>query len=293
MNDYVIFIDSSADIAPSFAKEHDIHIVSMSYSVDGEEYNCNCTETDIILKQFYDKQRNVVECHTCQVSPQQFIDAFAPIMESGRDILYISLSGGLTNTHDSITLAKMQLFDEYPERSVYDIDSLSATVGIGLLAEMAAFNRDSGMSVEENASYIEEMRHRICHIFMVEDLMYLKRGGRIPASTALIGTALNIKPILVIDEEGKLQVVDKKRGNKTAVKSMMERYMRSRDEKEHRIRIVHADAPGLAGKLTDEVAKRDVEADITTEILSPIIGSHTGPGMAAVVYIGRRLELQN
>ena len=137
MENYAIFVDSSADIAPSFLKQQDIHILAMSYVIGGEQCEYSKAENEANLRQFYARQRNGEVCQTSQASPQQFIDAFDPVLKSGRDILYISLSGGLTNTHDSIYLVKTELLEQYPDTHIYEIDSLSATGGIGLLAEAA------------------------------------------------------------------------------------------------------------------------------------------------------------
>ena len=291
MSNYSIFVDSSADLDQQFVKGNDIHIVAMSYTLGNEDRDCTKMEEEDVLKRFYDGQRNGDITHTSQVSPQQYLDAFDPVLAAGKDILYISLSGGLTNSHDSIHLAKLELHERYPKADVYAIDSLCATSGIGLLAELAVKNRNNGMTVAENALNIEKMKHHVCHLFMVEDLLYLKRGGRIPAATAVIGTALSVKPILVIDEQGKLRVVDKKRGRKHAAEEMLERYKCSRDPESHRITIVHADAPGLASILAEGVKEIDRQADIAVWLLSPIIGAHTGPGMAALIYFGNRTEI--
>ena len=288
MKDYVIFLDSSADIEPSFIKEHDIGIVAMSYTFGDQNRVCDGMEDEAFLKRFYDGQRAGGLTQTSQVTPQQYIDAFEPALEKGKDILCISLSGGLTNSHDSIHLAKIELSETFPDRAVYSVDSLGATAGIGLLAELAVKNREAGLSAEENARDLDNMRHRVCHLFMVEDLMYLKRGGRIPAAAAVIGTALGVKPILVIDEKGTLTVTDKKRGEKSALEELERRFLASRDPENHRVAIVHADAPQRAEKLALKVKDADPKANVTILPLGPMIGAHTGPGMAAVVYFGSR-----
>ena len=291
MNQYAVFVDSSADLDRSFAAAHDIKVVPMSYTLGEENRESASLEDDAFLVDFYNNQRKGDLTHTSQVTPQGYMDAFAPVLREGLDILYISLSGGLTNSRDSIHIARQELEDNYPNVHVYAVDSLSATGGIGLLAEQAVLNREKGMTVEENAKVIEELTHRVCHLFMVEDLMYLKRGGRIPAVSAVIGTALNVKPILVIDEKGKLTVVSKQRGKKHAISELLERFRKSRDESCHRVSIVHADAPEVAAQLAEGVAKIDAQAEITVGMLCPVIGAHTGPGMAAVLFFGDRAKM--
>ena len=144
------------------------------------------------------------------------------------------------------------------------------------------------MTVEENAEVLRALRHDVCHVFMVEDLRYLKRGGRLDAASAIVGSVLSIKPILVIAPDGKLQVIDKKRGQKAALKDMLGRFSGSRDPQRHRVSIVHADAPELAAQAADEIRALDPKAEISIGMLSPIIGAHTGPGMLAVIFFGSR-----
>ena len=206
-------------------------------------------------------------------------------------MLFLSLSGSLTNVRDSINLAQLELTQRFPGARAYPVDTLCATAGIGLLAERAIMNRSAGMSVSANARNLNEKRHQVCHLFFVEDLMHLKRGGRIPASAAVVGTALHVKPILAIDESGALRVIDKKRGKKHAAEDLLARYDRSRSQEDHRVAIVHGDAPDLAAQLAEGVLALDPAAQITTGLLCPIIGAHTGPGMAALVYFGYRFAI--
>ena len=207
VQNYAIFVDSSADLTPDLLSDGKLQMVAMSYTNGAE--NCELAEiaSDSLMKSFYDGQRKGNLTRTSQVSPQQFIDAFTPVLQSGRDILYISLSGGLTNTKDSFHLANQILSSEYPDSRIIEVDSLSATGGIGLLAEEAIANREAGMSFEENVEKIRELRHEVCHVFMVEDLMYLKRGGRIPAASAIVGSVLSIKPILVMTAASLIPIV--------------------------------------------------------------------------------------
>jgi DegV family protein with EDD domain len=291
MKDYVIFTDASADMPEGYAEEYDIHIVPMNLLLDDDSYTWSKTEGEDQIRRFYDAQRNGSLTHTSQVSPQQYVDSFSPVLATGRDVLCISLSGGLTNSQGSIHIAQDELAEIYPDVSIYAVDSLSASGGIGLLIQDAVENRKNGMSVQENKADLEDKSHRVCHLFMVEDLLFLKRGGRISAATAIIGTALSVKPILVIDDEGKLTVIDKKRGRKQAITELMGRCRTSRDLSRHDFSIIHADAPELASLLVEEVKMLDPEAQISVNMLTPIIGAHTGPGLAAVIYYGDRCKM--
>ena len=275
--DYAIFVDSSADLSPSLLQDGKLQMVAMSYTNGAENCELAGVASDSAMKAFYDGQRR-----------GNLTRAFTPTLQSDKDIIYISLSGGLTNTKDSFHLANQILTGDYPDSRIIEINSLSATGGIGLLAEEAIANREAGMTVEENAEVLRELRHNVCHVFMVEDLMYLKRGGRLDAASAIVGSVLSIKPILVIAPDGKLQVIDKKRGQKAALKDMLGRFTGSRDPQKHRVSIVHADAPELAAQAADEIRALDPKAEISVGMLSPIIGAHTGPGMLAVIFFGSR-----
>ena len=288
MQDYVIFTDASADIDPVFLREHDIRFVSMEYSVGEEQRLCERPETDETLKAFYDAQRTGIHTQTSQITPQHYKDTFKPFLKEGVSVLYLSLSGGLTKTYDSVKLAKAETDGKYPG-AIYPVDTLSAAGGIGLLAERAVRNREAGMSAEENQADLREMRHRVCHIFMVSDLMYLKRGGRISGTTAVVGTVLNIHPILVIDQKGKLISVAKKRGEKAGARELIARFTAARDKSlPPRVYSCHSDAPALDGLIVDHVRQQEPELEVIPTYLTPVIGAHTGPDMVSLVFWGDR-----
>ena len=293
MQDYDIFVDAAADIDPAFTSQSPIHFVWMSYTMDEENCICQGLEDENWLKSFYDAQRSGTVTRTSQATPQQYIDAFSASMAKGRDILYLSLSGELTNTRDSLRLAEPELKELFPDCTIRAVDSLSATGGIGLLAEAACENKKKGWSLEANAKDLEAMRSRICHLFMVDDLMYLKRGGRIPAATAVIGTALNIHPILIIDQAGALVIIEKKRGDKLSLRELISIFEEVHDPQENRLYVIHADAPDRAADLCDAIRKTAPASEISTCMLTPIIGAHTGPGMCAITFIGNREKLKN
>ncbi|MCM1188038.1 MAG: DegV family protein [bacterium] len=288
MNNYLIYTDASADIAPDVMKRCDIRFVAMHYTVGEEERLCTSLESPDFLKKFYDAQRNGLETHTSQVTPHTYVETFAPLLKEGISVLYLSLSSGLTKTFDSVCLAASELAEEYSEAKVVPVDTLAATGGIGLLLEAACKNRDEGLSIEENAAWLNSHKLEVAHWFMVDDLMYLKRGGRIPATTAVLGTALNIKPILKIDDEGKLITLEKKRGYKLVIKELVNKYSATRDTGTNRIFIVHGDCPDRADELERAFLEVNPQADITKMMLCPIIGAHTGPGMLAAIFFGNR-----
>lgn len=286
---YVIFSDISADIPADYAKENDIRFISMRYSLGDEDRVCEEIEAEEILKRFYDGQRNGDLTRTSQISPQIYMDVFTPVLKEGRDILYLALSSGLSSTYQSSCLAAGQLREQFPEREIVCVDSLAATGGMGLLLEAAVQNRKEGMALLENGKWLEENRLHVCHWFMVEDLMYLKRGGRVSAATAVVGSALNIRPVLKIEEDGTLKNFAKARGTKRALNSLVDYYEAASDKKPgERIYILHADSRENAEYLEEKVKQINPQCSVTKMMLSPIIGAHTGPGMCAVVHLGRR-----
>jgi len=286
---FEIFVDTSIDIDKTVAESGNVHFVPMNYTFGNEERVCVGIEDEAFLVDFYNGQRKGDLTRTSQVTPQTYIDVFKPTLLEGKDVLYISLSSGLTKTFDSVNMAKNELEEEISNAFVYPVDSLSATGGMGLLVELAIQLRDEGVSSKEAADRLTEAAKKICHIFVVDDLMYLKRGGRVSAATAIVGTALNVKPILVIDKEGKLTNVDKKRGDKAAIKEIIERFKKSHTEGENRIYITHGDDIVKATALEEAVLALIPDAKITKMPLCPIIGAHTGPGMAALLFWGERM----
>ncbi len=286
---YIIFSDISADIPPSFMKENDIRFVPMHYCVGEQDRVCSQAEDEDFLKQFYEKQRNGELTRTSQISPQTYIDVFRPILQKGQSILYLSLSSGISGTYNSSCMVSEELKEEGCPGELVCVDSLAATVGMGILLEAAVKNRENGMSLKENAKWLEENRLRVCHWFMVEDLMYLKRGGRVSAATALVGTALNIKPILKIENDGTLRNFTKARGSKSALNKLLELYKTSTEGGTgERIYVVHADNEENANYLEQELKKINPSCNISKVFLNPIIGSHTGPGLSAIVHFGKR-----
>lgn len=285
---YRIMADASANIDPELVAREDIQIVPMHYSVGSDDAIYACAESDERIRAYYDGQRAGKETHTTQISPQNYIDAFRHYAARGEKILYLSLSGGLSNTWQSSLMGAAEISDELPESEIVCVDSLAATGGIGLLVEAACKNRAQGMRLGENAAWLEANKKRVCHWFMVDDLMFLKRGGRISTATAAVGTALNIKPILRIEADGTLSNFAKKRGDKAAMNQLISLYKDSSTREDgESVFIVHADNPAAADYLEAGVKKFNPKAHVTKAYLTPIIGCHVGPGMCAIVHIGK------
>lgn len=275
---------------PEFVQEQEIYVIPMNYTLDSQDMVCLGMEPEETLKWYYEGERQGMMTSTSQITPQMYLDFFRKFALKGESLLYLSLSGGLSGTYDSSRLAANELMEEFPDVEICCVDSRAATGAMQLLMECAAKNREDGMSVKENAKWLEENRLRVCHWFMVEDLMFLKRGGRISGAAAVVGTALNIRPILRIENDGTLVNFIKKRGNKAALNHLVELYDNASEKPEgERVCIIHADNEEAADYLEAEV-KRLNPACITNRVmLSPIIGCHTGPGMAAITHFGKRI----
>ncbi len=287
---YHLITDASADLIPEFAQEQEIYVIPMNYSLGSEEHTCLGLESTEALKKYYDAERGGEMTRTSQITPQLYEDYFRKFAEKGESLIYLSLSGGLSSTYSSSQIAAQELMEEFPGVEICCVDSRAATGGMLLLMECAAKNREEGMSIKENAAWLEENRLRVCHWFMVEDLMFLKRGGRLSGTAAVVGTALNIKPILRIENDGTLINFMKKRGNKAALNQLVELYDQASEKTEgERVCIVHADNDEAADYLEQEVKRLNPSCVINRVIMSPIIGCHTGPGLAAIVHFGKRI----
>ena len=284
---YLIVMDASADIDSKVFIEEDIRFIPMQYSLNEEMRESKGIESEELLKSFYDSQRSGELTKTTQITPYQYINFFSKLLNEGYSILYLSLSSGLSSTYQSAMLAASELNDEHKDEKVYVVDSLGATGGIGVLLELACKYRKEGKSIEENCALLNNAKLKLHHFFMVQDLMYLRRGGRVSGATAVVGTVLGIRPILKIDENGKLVNFTKRRGNKLALEELAKLFNENYELNDSPIYIVDGDAKELGDFLASEIKKLAPNAVVKRNMLSPIIGAHTGPGLVAVCFIGK------
>lgn len=288
IQNYVIYMDVSGDIDPLYARENNVRFIPMDYSLGNEMRKCEAMEPKDILKKFYDGQRGGELTKTTQISPYMYESYMDTIMADGTSVLYLSLSSGLSSTFSSACIARSALEEKHRDAKFIPIDTLAATGGMGVLCERAVNNKKKGMSLEENAEDIMAATHRIRHWFLVQDLMYLRRGGRIGTATAAIGTMLNVKPILKIDVDGTLVTINKKRGNKQAVLDLIANYENSRDpESTEPVYVIDADDEEIGNSIEIALIEKYPGIKIRRCTLSPIIGAHTGPGMAAICHLGK------
>ena len=284
---YLIVMDASADIDSKVFLEEDIRFIPMQYSLNEEMRESKGIESEELLKSFYDSQRSGELTKTTQITPYQYINFFSKLLNEGYSILYLSLSSGLSSTYQSAMLAASELNDEHKDEKVYVVDSLGATGGIGVLLELACKYRKEGKSIEENCALLNNAKLKLHHFFMVQDLMYLRRGGRVSGATTVVGTVLGIRPILKIDENGKLVNFAKRRGNKLALEELAKLFNENYELNDSPIYVVDGDAKELGDFLASEIKKIAPNAVVKRNMLSPIIGAHTGPGLVAVCFIGK------
>ena len=286
MSDYVIFADSCCDVSPELLAKWGVPYANMTFSFDGEEKEY--IGTDISNHDFYDRMRQGAHARTAAINADTFARAFTPILEEGKDILYVAFSSGLSTTVNSAHMAADDLKESYPDRKIVIVDTLAASAGGGLMVYMAIAKKNQGATIEENAAYMESLVPQHCIWFTVDDLEYLKRGGRVSPLVAFAGGVLGIKPILQMDGEGHLVKVSTARGRKKAIEALAEKYAElSYEEKNTPIFISHAEAENDAKQLADILKQRHgAEVTLITEI-GPVIGSHAGPGTIALFFIGK------
>lgn len=281
-------MDVSGDIVDESIKKWDLKFIPMQYSLGEEMRTSTGPEDAAVLKAFYDGQRGGDLTKTSQITPFQYEEYFEPYLKEGFSILYLALSSGLSSTFSAACLASETLKEKYPELDVMPVDSLAATGGMGILIEQALKNREAGMSLQENYKVLTSLVPKGRNWFLVQDLNYLKRGGRVSSTTAFVGSMLNIKPILKIDENGKLTTIAKKRGNKMAVQALFELFKEHYDEQiTDTIYLCDADCKELSTLLAEELHKTFPNLEIKQTTLCPIIGAHTGPGMLAICHLGK------
>lgn len=284
MNDYVILTDSSCDLPDDIVKKYQLEILQLDFIVEGEGSFHN-DQADI--EKVYSKLRNGANIKTSAANISQASEAIKALFNQKKDILYLGFSSGLSSTYQTVYMAGQELMEEYPERKMISIDTLAASMGQGLLVYKACQAKDAGKSLEENAQYIEDIKLKLCHWFTVDDLFFLKRGGRISGVTATVGTMLSIKPILHVDDEGHLINVSKVRGRKAAITELVNRMEKLAVHPENQdIFISHGDCIEDAEKLASIIKERFGNDRITISYVGPVIGAHSGPGTLALFFLG-------
>lgn len=288
MAEYIISTDTSCDFPLEYVKQHQLPLVTLFYSIDGVTGENGCPSSDV-LKNFYDKMRAGSMTKTQQASIEDTEKVFREILKEGKNILHIAFSSGLSGTANAARLAAENMMEEFPGRKIIVIDSLCASLGQGLLVDYALKLQQQGKTMEETAKWLEDHIQNICHLFTVEDLKYLQRGGRISKTTALVGTMIGIKPVLHVDPEGKLVSISKVRGRKQSIQALVnkmeENIGKYRGEKQP-IFISHGDCIEDANYLAELVKERFGYDEFLINDVGPTIGAHSGPGTLALFFMG-------
>lgn len=287
MNDYIIMTDSTADLPDSYLKEHNIAVISLPYTLDGVTYT---KENSLSEKDFYDKMRNGSLPTTSQANPEELATFFEQIIqEKDMDILYIVFSSGLSGTFNSARIAAADITEKYPNHRVVLVDSLSATLGEGLLVHKAVQMKDAGSDLDTVTTWLEEHKLNLVHNFTVDDLFHLYRGGRVSKTAAFLGTIASIKPILHVDNEGHLIPLLKSRGRKKSISALvdcMEQQIGEWKDKNDVVFISHGDCLEDAEALAALIKERLGIENFMIDYVGPTIGAHSGPGTLALFYLG-------
>ncbi len=282
---YVILTDSSCDLHRETIDEWEIGASSLTFRFDGEDKEY--TNDGMNISEFYSRMKAGGVAKTAAVNTESFAKDFTPYLEKGLDILYIGFSSGLSTTFNSARLAALELSEKFPERKILTVDSLCASAGGALLVRLALDKREAGADIESVAEFVESIKLSICHWFTVDDLVYLKRGGRVSSTAAFFGNMLGIKPVMHVDNEGHLVNVEKVRGRKTAIEALADKYGELHLDGDYPIYISQADSTADAERLAAILkSKYGADVSIITDV-GPVIGAHSGPGTLALFFVGK------
>lgn len=285
MSQYRIYTDSACDISAELLGEWNVKFIPLNFRFVGND--TLYSDNDISSKEFYAEMRAGKVAKTSAVNSETFVQAFEEELKQGNDVLYLGFSSGLSNTFNAGRIATEQLSEKYPDRKIFAVDTLAASAGFGLLVRIACDKRDAGASIEEVASFIEDNKLRLAHWFTVDDLVYLKRGGRISPTAAFVGNMLGIKPVLHVDNEGHLINMSKVRGRKTAIAALAEKIGELEADLNYPIFISHADCmPDI--EYLCKLIKEKYGKDVTLiNNIGAVIGAHSGPGTVALFFLAK------
>ncbi len=287
MGDYAIFTDSSCDLPASIAEELGLHVLPLVVNVNGREYKNYLDERELSFSSFYSQLRGGANASTSAPNVEAFVEEMEPALREGLDILSICFASALSSTYQNACMAASELANKYPERKIYCIDSKCASLGQGLLVYLAANKKKEGLTIDELREYVEKTLPTICHWFTVDDLFFLKRGGRISAATAAVGSVLHIKPVLHVDDAGRLISMFKTRGRKASIKAMYEKAATtSKDIAAQTVFISHGDCLEDAKYLELMIRENLHPVDVIINHVGPVIGAHSGPGTLALFFTG-------
>ena len=285
-----IVTDTSSNLPTAYLQAENITVIPFTFHTESGEQSCMDTAS-FDAKAFYTAMRNGEKVTTSQIPPQRFVDNIRPMLENGEDVLFVSMSSGISGSYASSKIAANQLAEEFPERKILTVDTYSASLAEGIVVMRAVECRKEGLSIDETYQILRALRHRIAQIFTVGDLRYLKRTGRLSNLEAAVGTVLQIKPLLKGDPQGKIVCFAKVRGRQRAIEEMAKRYEELVVSPETQtVCISHADCEADAQILASMLRRSKAPKDILIVDYEPVTGSHVGPGALALFFMGSSRE---
>ncbi len=284
MNEYVIIVNSTVDVPKEWLEERNVPFIPLKYTIGGKTYK---DMMGLSAKEFFQKLRDGEMAVTSQINPDEAKEALEPYLKEGKDVLFLGFSSALSGTYNSMRLAAEELREEYPDRKLILVDTLCACLGEALLLYYAVKQRDAGKTIEEVAQWAEENKLHVCHNVTVDDLYHLQRGGRVSKAAAVLGTMVQIKPMIHMDNNGSLQVIGKERGRKKSLNKIVDRAVeQSKGYDNEIIMITHGDCIEDAEYVAQRVRDKMGIDNILINNIGTVIGSHTGPGVVAVFCMG-------
>ncbi len=283
----VLICDSNCELWYTRVKELGLDYISMPYTIDGQEYYYDLGEkTD--FKDFYDRVRKGSVPITSALNPENYKEILEPYFAKGEDILYISFSHAMSGTFNQLNTALKELYEKYPDRKCTVFDTNSISLGAGIQVEQAAILKQKGASDEEIINYLKDFTNKVAVYFVVDDLMHLKRGGRLSAAAAFAGTLLGLKPMLTFNAKGGLDVIAKISGKKKAIRTMADKVINELADTDKPVYLVDADCPADADLLEQMIKEKRPEAKIVRQVVGPVIGTHCGPGTMGVIFAAEK-----
>ncbi|MDF2608633.1 MAG: DegV family protein [Lachnospiraceae bacterium] len=289
MKDYVIVTESTCDLPVQIVNELDIKVIPMNFELEGKSYTHYYDARELDIHDFYESLRKGEKSTTSLVNTEAFISFFEPIVKEGKDVLYLAFSSGLSGTYSASLIAIEELQESYQDTKIIAVDTKGASVGEGLMVYSAAMKKKAGYTLEELSEWIQQNVLNLCHWFTVDDLNHLRRGGRVSALSATLGTALNVKPILHVDDEGHLIPISKVRGRKKSLYELLDHMVETCTNPEDQVIFIgHGDALEDAKFLAGLIREKLNVKEIYISPIGPVIGTHSGPGTIALFFFGTK-----
>ena len=290
MREFIITVNSTVDLPREWLEERHVPVLPLKYTIDGENYT---DMSGLTAKEFFQKLREGHMSVTSQINPEEAREMLEPFVKEGKDVLHLGFSSGLSGTCNSMRIAAEELAEDYPEAKIIVIDTLCACLGEGLLLYYALKLKEEGKTIDEIAKWAEENKLHVCHNVTVDDLNHLHRGGRVSKTSAVLGTMVQIKPIIIMDDNGCLKVVGKERGRKKSLNKIVDMAAKQAEGYENEIiMITHGDCPEDAEYVAKRVQEKMGIQNIYINNIGTVIGGHTGPGVVAVFCMGDKREVK-